>query len=319
MISTINEIIDNLNNYTKINRKIVKQLAVLDEKIETITRYEATYDLGLSHTNLEFKKDLLELQLEYRIQNLKCCLTKIYSDMGGIYSDVGKLLKKIHSVLKDQKVRLPSIPKIVLSEKNKTIDIKDFGKWLKNVEQLLESTRGKIRMLNEKRDAFETMIRNELPSIDLRQTMNLQQEDLLNEYDRIRHKFVSILNFNYYVTKHILQYTIHGWTNKDKVLERNASSPINRVHSPVFREENIKIHQSIKPRRKSFSSIEKKKNSKVDKVPKILEMNEQSGLNFTFFNSSTNKQKATNKIKISNEKENKEIDNIDCSKNEIVK
>lgn len=250
MISTINEIVENLNNYTKINRKLVKHLGVLDEKIRTITKYEGTYDLGLSHTNLEFKKDLLELQLEYRMQNLKCCLTKIYSDVGGIYTDVNILFKKMRSVLKDQKTRLPEIPKIILSEKNKTIDIKDFSKWLKSVEQLLETTRGKIRMLNEKRDAFETMIRNELPSIDLRQTMNLQKEDLLNEYDRIRHKFVSIINFNYYVTKHILQYNIYEWTNQDKILERNVVSPKKRRPNITHKREDTYIERKRKKKKR---------------------------------------------------------------------
>ena len=128
-------------------------------------------------------------------------------------------------------------------------------------------------MLNEKRDAFETMIRNELPSIDLRQTMNLQKEDLLNEYDRIRHKFVSIINFNYYVTKHILQYNIYEWTNQDKILERNVASPKKRRPNITHKREDTYIEK--KRKKKKRPSILHQVKETIDVKEEIKEENEE--------------------------------------------
>jgi hypothetical protein len=149
--------------------------------------------------------------LKYRIENLKTCLTKFFTDNYGVYKELNTLQKKLRSVLKEKDEYLPQIPKITLSEKNNKLDIKSFKEWLCQIQTTLKHTKQKINLLNEKRDAFETMIRNELPSIDLRRTMDLQKDDLLNEYERIKHRFVSVIMFSYYVTKNILKYKGYNW------------------------------------------------------------------------------------------------------------
>ena len=141
MIAQINEIIECLNKYSKINRSIQRRINILDEKMKTITKYQTIYDLGLSHTNLDFKKSMLKLQLENRVENLKKVLMKLYTDMYSIYKDVNLLLSKIKSVLKEQDNFLPVIPKVVLSEKNNTLDLKEFQKWLHKVQQIMELTK----------------------------------------------------------------------------------------------------------------------------------------------------------------------------------
>lgn len=277
MIAQINEIIECLNKYSKINRSIQRRINILDEKMKTITKYQTIYDLGLSHTNLEFKKSMLKLQLENRVENLKKVLTKIYTDMYAIYKDVNLLLTKIKSVLKEQNTFLPVIPKIVLSEKNNVLDLKEFQKWLHKVQQIMELTKGRINLLNEKRDAFETIIRNELPSLDLHKTMNLQKEDLLNEFSRIKHKFVSIINFNHYVVKRILSYQTYQWTSQN--IQKTNPNPIPKKLS--------------KSRLKAYEpKLQKKDKIPVIKLDDLSGENEQTNqeISFTFFNSPENKR-----------------------------
>jgi hypothetical protein len=231
MITYINSIIDNFIKYAKINRSIQKKIIIIDEKIKTIKKYEGIYDLGLSHTNLLFKKTMLNNFLTYRLMNLKSCLTKFYTDNYGVYLELNKLQKNLCNVLKEKNEFVPHIPKITLSEKHNKLNITEFKKWMHQLQGVIQNTKRRINLLNEKRDAFETMIENELPSIDLRKTMNLQKDDLLNDYERIKHRYISIINFSYYVTKNILKYKIHNWdiktANSKNLLEENSR------HSPI--------------------------------------------------------------------------------------
>lgn len=248
MITYINSIIENLNKYVKINKSIIKKIAIVDRKLETVRRYEHIYDLGLSHTNLLFKKTMMNNLLKHRIENLKICLTKFFTDNYGVYKEISTLQKKLRSVLKEKDEYLPQIPKITLSEKDNKLDITAFKEWLYQIQTTLQHTKQKINLLNEKRDAFETMIRNELPSIDLRRTMDLQKDDLLNEYERIKHRFVSIIKFSYYVTKNVLKYKGYNWDieqeEKKAQLFSPRESPVGSP-SPIRSRAAKKQHKSV--------------------------------------------------------------------------
>jgi hypothetical protein len=235
MITYINSIIDGFIKYTKINNNIQKKITIIDEKLTTIKKYEGIYDLGLSHTNLSFKKVMLNNLLHYRLMNLKSCLTKFYSDNYGVYKDLNELQKSLSSVLKEKNDFVPRIPRIILSEKNNKLDISDFKKWVQQLQTVLHNTKRRINLLNEKRDAFETMIENELPAIDLHKTMNLQKDDLLNEYERIKHRFVSIINFSYYITKRILKYKEHNWDINPEEKHRDVRDMRGVKESPTKR------------------------------------------------------------------------------------
>jgi hypothetical protein len=170
--------------------------------------------MGLSVSNLKFKITILKQLLEHRQKILKEELLKIYSDSYYIYEITKKLFFNINQVIKENKMIIPNIPKIIFSTEKNTIDIEKFKDWLHSMFNIIQAVKTKIMMMNERRDMFATMIRDELPSIELDETINLQKQDLKNEYDKVKQKIDNIITFHTYIVENIFQYDIYQWKDE---------------------------------------------------------------------------------------------------------
>jgi hypothetical protein len=212
MIVNINRIVEKYKKYCKINRKIQAKISLINKKMREIKKYEGLYDLGLSTSNLKFKISILEKLLEHRQKIIKEELLKLYSDCYYIYEISKKLFFNINHVIKENKTRIPDIPPIKLSLKKNTINIEKFKDWFQYMFNIIQAVKSKITMMNERRDMFATMIKDELPSIELNETINLQKQDLKNEYDKVKQKFENIITFHTYVVDNIFSYDIYQWS-----------------------------------------------------------------------------------------------------------
>jgi hypothetical protein len=214
MIININRIIEKYKKYCKINRNINSKIKLISNKMKEIKKFEGLYDMGLSVSNLKFKITILKQLLEHRQKILKEELLKIYSDSYYIYEITKKLFFNINQVIKENKMIIPNIPKIIFSTEKNTIDIEKFKDWLHSMFNIIQAVKTKIMMMNERRDMFATMIRDELPSIELDETINLQKQDLKNEYDKVKQKIDNIITFHTYIVENIFQYDIYQWKDE---------------------------------------------------------------------------------------------------------
>ena len=225
-MSSIKELFDNFEKYSEINKSIMDNIKDINKKILHLEKYEDIYDLGLSKTNMNYKTTILNQLLNYRTLMLKTTLIKLYTDVFKVHDELQKLFEKISIVLKKEKYskELPPVPKIIISEKDNSLQITEFKEWMLQLSTFFDRIKGKINLLNVKRETFQEIICNELPTLDIKKTMDLQRKDLINEYQRIKHKYICIINFMKYIISNIFEYSVYEWTIPDKKLINTETS-----------------------------------------------------------------------------------------------